>query len=49
MKDIIIKFSGRRHIKAKVTLNKNQYEYRFNGLVQFLGNLCKEINWEIRD
>ncbi len=41
------KFYGRR--KVKVTLTRNQWNYRMNGLIQYLSNFCQKIEWEISD
>jgi len=47
MKDIVIKFRGRKNITAKVTLSKKQFDQRMYGLIQYLANLCSVIEWEV--
>ncbi|MHA1302339.1 MAG: hypothetical protein ACTSPI_01370 [Candidatus Heimdallarchaeaceae archaeon] len=41
---IEIQFKGK---VAKVRLTRNQWNYRINGLIQYLSNMCEKIEWDI--
>lgn len=43
-----IKITFKRKV-ATVRLTKNQWNYRMNGLIQYLANLCNHIVWEVSD
>lgn len=34
---------------AEVRLSNKEFQYRANGLIQYLANLCEKIQWELED
>ena len=48
-KNLEIKFSGRVNRKAEVSLTKKQFNYRMNGLIQFLSHFASTIEYNIKD